>query len=395
MQETFVFELAILLAAAFAGGLLVRRFGYPAALGELLIGIIIGPFAFGFVRQSELVSMFAELGAIILLFYIGLETEMDMLKKYFLPAMVVATLGAIFPLVLGYYGAIYLGFSWQESLFLGTVLTATSLGITVRMLTSLNKLHTPFGMTILAAGVIDDVFAIVMLTVVLDILAGQLDLGSVGMILFQVISFLVVVLVVGSRVLTKVLDKSRINVENLLILLLSLCFLVAYFAVEVASLSTIIGAFAIGVSLSGLRRIKEVLDKGKALYLFFVPIFFVSIGMLIDINLFTDNLVPALFITLIAIIGKVGGCGIAALITGSSRKNALLIGVGMSPRGEIGLIIAGVGLASGSIGGDIFTISIIAVVLTTLIGMPALKLLLKDDNEPESKSDVVEEDVVE
>jgi len=117
MQETFVFELAILLAAAFAGGLLVRRFGYPAALGELLIGIIIGPFAFGFVRQSELVSMFAELGAIILLFYIGLETEMDMLKKYFLPAIVVATLGAIFPLVLGYYGAIYLGFSWQESLF--------------------------------------------------------------------------------------------------------------------------------------------------------------------------------------------------------------------------------------------------------------------------------------
>ncbi len=376
MQETFVFELAILLAAAFAGGLLVRRFGYPMALGELLIGIVIGPFAFGFVRQTEMVSMFAELGAIILLFYIGLETEMDMLKKYFLPSIMVAISGAILPLILGYYGGILIGFSWQESLFLGTVLTATSLGITVRMLTAMKKLHTPFGMVILGAGIIDDVIAVVMLTIVLDILAGQLDFGSIGMILFEVGAFFSVVLVVGTRVLTKVLDSTRITIENLLIILLSLCFLVAYLASE-AGLSTIIGAFAIGVSLSGLKRIHTVLQKGKSLYIFFVPIFFISIGMLIDINLFTTNIIPALFITVIAMAGKIGGCGIAALITGSSRKNALRIGIGMSPRGEMGLIIAGIGLASGTIGGDIFTISIIAVVFTTLIGMPALKIILK------------------
>jgi len=376
MRETFVFELAILLATAFAGGLLVRRLGYPMALGELLIGIVIGPFAFGFVRQTEMVSMFAELGAIILLFYIGLETEMDMLKKYFLPSIMVAISGAILPLILGYYGGILIGFSWQESLFLGTVLTATSLGITVRMLTAMKKLHTPFGMVILGAGIIDDVIAVVMLTIVLDILAGQLDFGSIGMILFEVGAFFSVVLVVGTRVLTKVLDSTRITIENLLIILLSLCFLVAYLASE-AGLSTIIGAFAIGVSLSGLNRIHTVLQKGKSLYIFFVPIFFISIGMLIDINLFTTNIIPALFITAIAMAGKIGGCGIAALITGSSRKNALRIGIGMSPRGEMGLIIAGIGLASGTIGGDIFTISIIAVVFTTLIGMPALKIILK------------------
>jgi Kef-type K+ transport system membrane component KefB len=376
MRETFVFELAILLAAAFAGGLLVRRLGYPMALGELLIGIVIGPFAFGFVRQTEMVSMFAELGAIILLFYIGLETEMDMLKKYFLPSIMVAISGAILPLILGYYGGILIGFSWQESLFLGTVLTATSLGITVRMLTDMKKLHTPFGMVILGAGIIDDVIAVVMLTIVLDILAGQLDFGSIGMILFEVVAFFSVVLVVGTRVLTKVLDSTRITIENLLIIILSLCFLVAYLASE-AGLSTIIGAFAIGVSLSGLKRILTVLQKGKSLYIFFVPIFFISIGMLIDINLFTNNIIPALFITAIAMAGKIGGCGIAALITGSSRKNALRIGIGMSPRGEMGLIIAGIGLASGTIGGDIFTISIIAVVFTTLIGIPALKIILK------------------
>ena len=268
MRETFVFELAILLATAFAGGLLVRRLGYPMALGELLIGIVIGPFAFGFVRQTEMVSMFAELGAIILLFYIGLETEMDMLKKYFLPSIMVAISGAILPLILGYYGGILIGFSWQESLFLGTVLTATSLGITVRMLTAMKKLHTPFGMVILGAGIIDDVIAVVMLTIVLDILAGQLDFGSIGMILFEVVAFFSVVLVVGTRVLTKVLDSTRITIENLLIILLSLCFLVAYLASELG-LSTIIGAFAIGVSLSGLKRILTVLQKGKSLYIFF------------------------------------------------------------------------------------------------------------------------------
>jgi Kef-type K+ transport system membrane component KefB len=389
MQETFVFELAILLAAAFAGGLLVRRLGYPMALGELLIGIVIGPFAFGFVRQTEMVSMFAELGAIILLFYIGLETEMGMLKKYFLPSIMVAISGAILPLILGYYGGILIGFSWQESLFLGTVLTATSLGITVRMLTAMKKLHTPFGMVILGAGIIDDVIAVVMLTIVLDILAGQLDFGSIGMILFEVVAFFSVILVVGTRVLTKVLDSTRITIENLLIILLSLCFLVAYLASELG-LSTIIGAFAIGVSLSGLKRILTVLQKGKSLYIFFVPIFFISIGMLIDINLFTNNIIPALFITVIAMAGKVGGCGIAALITGSSRKNALRIGIGMSPRGEMGLIIAGIGLASGTIGGDIFTISIIAVVFTTLIGMPALKIILKGSIEPQPKKEDIE-----
>ena len=389
MQETFVFELAILLTASFTGGLLVKKLGYPMALGELLIGVVIGPFAFGFVRQTEMVSMFAELGAIILLFYIGLETKMDMLKKYFLPSIIVAISGAILPLILGYYGGMLIGFSWQESLFLGTVLTATSLGITVRMLTDMKKLHTPFGMVILGAGIIDDVIAVVMLTIILDILVGQLDFGSIGMILFEVVAFFSVILVVGTRVLTKVLDSTRITIENLLIILLSLCLLVAYLASE-AGLSTIIGAFAIGVSLSGLKRILTVLQKGKSLYIFFVPIFFVSIGMLIDINLFTKNIIPSLFITAIAMAGKVGGCGIAALITGSSRKNALRIGIGMSPRGEMGLIIAGIGLASGTIGGDIFTISIIAVVFTTLIGMPALKIILKGSIEPQLKKEDIE-----
>lgn len=247
---------------------------------------------------------------------------------------------------------------------------------TVRMLKDMKKLQTPFGIIILGAGVIDDIVAVIILTMVLDVLAGQFDVGNIGLILVEVIGFLLIILVIGARFLTKVLDNTKITVENLLIILLSLCFFVAYLASEI-DLSTIIGAFAIGVSLSGLKRINDVMQKVKPLYLFFVPIFFVSIGMLIDVSLFTANIIPSLFITIIAIASKVGGCGIAAIISGFSRKDALRIGVGMTPRGEMGLIIAGIGLASGLIGGDIFTVCIISVVLTTFIGMPLIKTILK------------------
>ncbi len=376
MSSVFIIELTILLVAAFLGGLLVRRFGYPVALGELVIGIAIGPFALGFVRHSEMVEIFAELGAIILLFYIGLETEVNMLKKHLKPSLFVGTLGAVLPLVLGYYSGLLLGFQHGEALFLGTVLTATSLGITVRMLQDLRRLHTPLGMTILGAGVVDDIVAVILLTSVLDLLKEQLDLSNLWMTLLIVVVFWFVVFVIGVRFLSKLFDRVPIRIESLVILLLAVGFGAAFISAEVG-MSTIIGAFAAGVSLSGMSRIKSVLEKGHALYLFFVPIFFVSIGMLVDLRLFTINIIPSLLVTAVAIAGKVVGCGGAALLTGSSRKDALRIGVGMSSRGEIGLIIAAIGLASGFISEQVFTISVVSVALSTIIGMPALKLLLK------------------
>jgi Kef-type K+ transport system membrane component KefB len=386
MTERFIFELAILLAAAFSGGLLVKRLGYPAALGELILGIIIGPFALGFVQQSELTEIFAELGAIFLLFYIGLETELNVLKKYLFPSFLVGIVGAILPLALGYYGGLFLGYPEGESLFLGAVITATSIGITVRMLSDLKKLHTPYGHTILGAGVIDDIIAVILLTLVLDLLAGQFEIGRTVNMIFMISVFWAIILFTGTRILSKIFDRVRISPEELLIILLAIGFGVAYVSAE-AGMSTIIGAFAIGVSLSGMKKVKSVLEKGHGLYLFFVPIFFVTIGMLIDINLFTANIGPALFITGLAVLGKVGGGAVAALLTGSSRINALRIGVGMSPRGEMGLIIAGIGLASGLISDDIFTISVVAVALTTIIGMPALKILLRE-NKPIEKQEV-------
>lgn len=377
MVTTFILEIAVLLAAAIIGGLVVKRLGYPSALGELAVGIAIGPFALGFVRQSEMLVLFAELGAIILLFYIGLQVETQHLRRVLKPSILVGTLGAIVPLALGYYSGLLVGLQEGEALFLGVVLMATSLGITVRMLSDLKKLHTRTGMTIVGAGVVDDVVAIILLTLVIGSLAGQLQLIDVGTLLLTVVGFWVAVLLIGLKLISRLLNRISIGIENELLLVFALGFAAAFISGSLG-MSTIIGAFAIGVSLSGFRRIGRVLEKGHGIYLFFVPIFFVSIGMLVNLQLFAAALLPSLLITALAFAGKVGGCGAAAVLTGSSPKDALRIGVGMSPRGEMGLIIAGIGLASGFIGDQVFSLAVVSVALTTLIGMPALKIVLKD-----------------
>ena len=377
MVATFIFEISILLTAAIVGGLIVRRLGYPSALGELLVGIAIGPFALGFVHQSEHITMFAELGAIILLFYIGLQVETQHLRRVLKPSILVGTAGAFIPLALGYYSGVLLGLQESEALFLGAVLSATSLGITVRMLTDLKKLHTRMGMTIVGAGVVDDVIAIILLTIITGSLAGQLQLIDVGTLLITVIGFWVAVLLIGLKVISRLLNRISIGIENELLLVFALGFAAAFISGSLG-MSTIIGAFAIGVSLSGFRKINKVLEKGHGIYLFFVPIFFVSIGMMVNLQLFVSAILPSLLITAVALMGKVGACGTAALLTGSSPRDAFRIGVGMSPRGEMGLIIAGIGLASGFIGDQVFSLAVVSVTLTTLIGMPALKIALKN-----------------
>jgi len=377
LDTMFILELAIILIAAVVGGQIVRRLGYPAALGELVIGIGIGPFALGLVRQSEIMVVFAELGAIILLFYIGMQMEMDLLRKVLKPSIIIGLVGAIVPLILGYYSGLLIGLAEAESLFLGTVLMATSLGITVRILTDLKALKTRFGMTVIGAGVVDDIFAIILLTVIIGFLQGSLHLVDAGTLVVKAIGFWIIILIVGMKFICRILNRFSIAIENQLILLFALGLLSAYVS-GILGLSTIVGAFAIGISLTSFKGIGKVLDKSHSIYLFFVPIFFVSIGMLVNLQLFVEALVPSLIITAIAIVGKVGGCGLASILTGYSKKDSLRIGIGMSPRGEMGLIIAGIGLASGLIGENVFSLAVVSVVLTTLIGMPALKLVMKD-----------------
>jgi Kef-type K+ transport system membrane component KefB len=373
--EIFIRDIVILLVAAFLGGSVARRFGYPAAIGELLVGVIIGPLALGFVEHSGSLVTFAELGAIILLFYIGLETDIAMLKRYLAPSFIAAVAGALLPLGLGYYGALLLGLAQGEALFMGTVLTATSVGITARMLSDLDRLKTKEGMTILGAGVVDDVIAIILLSVTVSVLAGEFTSFGLVSVLAKTAVFWAAVIIVGVYGLSRILDRLRIRTEALTLLLLALGFAGSYASAQLG-LSSAIGAFAIGLVLSNTIRSAEIVENLQPIFLFFVPIFFVSIGMLIDPRAFVSSLVPGLLITSLAVLGKVLGCGGALLLARYTSREALTVGVGMIPRGEVGLIIAGIGFASGFIDAQAYLISVMAVSSTTIIALPILRILV-------------------
>jgi Kef-type K+ transport system membrane component KefB len=373
---SFVLQLSILLVAAIVGGLLIKRFGYPVALGELLVGIILGPSIFNLISDQATVSVFAELGAIILLFYIGLETEMADLRKQLLPSLSVGVLGAIVPLVLCYYTAIAFGISNNEALFIGVVFTATSIGITIRLLKDMGKLNNPTGLTILGAGIVDDVVAVILLSVVLNILsAGGVNALDIGLVIVKAIIFWAIIVLIGSKVLVRTIDKVRLDDEYLILLLLAYGFLAAYISAAIG-LSAIVGAFAAGLPLSTRQvKIRMVLEKTKSLYMFFVPIFFISIGTLVNLSVFGEAAFLGLVITAMAFIGKIIGSFAAARMTKFSTRESLKIGISMTPRGEMGLIIASLGLTSGLISTGTYSVAVMAVILTTFIAMPIIKKL--------------------
>jgi Kef-type K+ transport system membrane component KefB len=371
---SFVLQLSILLVAAIVGGLLIKRFGYPVALGELLVGILLGPSIFNLISEQATVSVFAELGAIILLFYIGLETEMGDLKKQLLPSLSVGVLGAIVPLVLCYYTALSFGISNNEALFLGVVFTATSIGITIRLLKDMGKLNNPVGLTILGAGIVDDVVAVILLSVVLSILsAGGVNALDIGLVVVKAVIFWAIIVLIGSKVLVRTIDKVRLDDEYMILLLLAYGFFAAYISAAIG-LSAIVGAFAAGLPLSTRQiKVRMVLEKTKSLYMFFVPIFFISIGTLVNLNVFGEAAYLGLVITAMAFVGKIVGSFVAARMTKFSTRESLKIGISMTPRGEMGLIIASLGLTSGLISTGTYSVAVMAVILTTFIAMPILK----------------------
>jgi Kef-type K+ transport system membrane component KefB len=374
----FVLQLSILLVAAIAGGLLIKRFGYPVALGELLVGILLGPSVFNLISDQATVSVFAELGAIILLFYIGLETEISDLRKQLLPSLSVGVLGAIVPLGLCYYTALAFGISSHEALFLGVVFTATSIGITIRMLKDMNKLNNPFGLTVLGAGIVDDIVAVVLLSVVLSMLSGAVNALDIGLVVVKAIVFWIIIVLIGSKIIVRLIDRVKLDDEYFILFLLAYGFLSAYIAAAIG-LSAIVGAFAAGLPLTKRQaKVKMVLEQTKSLYMFFVPIFFISIGTLINLTVFGEAALLGLVITAMAFIGKILGSFAAARLSKFSTREALKIGISMTPRGEMGLIVASLGLTSGLISTGTYSVAVMAVILTTFIAMPILKKVLCD-----------------
>ena len=405
---TLLIQLSVIIAAAkFAGEITARFLKLPTVLAELGIGVLIGPFALGALPipgfgplfpvslingipaaipvSSELFAI-AQIGSVILLFAIGLETNLRQFLKYAGPATAVALGGIILPFALGSGATVLFGFAnsflSSEALFMGAIMTATSVGITARVLADLKSLDRPEGVTILAAAVVDDVLGILVLTVVVGAsAASSFSAGALGIVAIKAVGFWLGLTAIGiwaAPYIERLINKFHTEGAGLVITL-SLAFLAAG-AAELAGLAFIIGAFSVGLALSATELAHKVEKELSGIIQFVVPIFFVVMGMLVDVSSMMNAVVFGIVLSVLAILSKLLGSGALALVTGFNLLGSTRIGVGMIPRGEVALIIAGIGLSQGIIGQNLFGVSIMMTIITTLIAPIILVPLLKNDH---------------
>jgi Kef-type K+ transport system membrane component KefB len=399
VAPTVLLNLFVMFLAAKLSGELFERLKQPAVIGELLVGALLGPFALGWigvppsgmvealhgeVAASEMLhsilDVLAQLGVIVLLFVVGLETRLSDILAVGTRAGFVAVAGVIVPFVLGYALVIVLGFPTIEAIFLGTAMVATSVGITARVLTDLGQIQSAEARIILGAAVIDDILGMIILAIVSGLGAGdRLSVVQIGLIAGQAVAFTVFVAVAGRQAARRwSMHLERLRIRNAPFVVAVLLMLgLAVLAVEIG-LAAIIGAFLAGMIFAELRDQYELERQALPLYELLVPLFFVITGSRIDWRLFLDGsfIVLALAVTGLAIVGKLVGCGAAMLGLGSWRSVAI-VGVGMVPRGEVGLIVANVGAALGIIPSTMLSTVVVMSVLTTLVVPPCLTALYR------------------
>jgi Kef-type K+ transport system membrane component KefB len=372
----FLFLLVAILITAKVLGELAERIGQPAVLGELLAGVLLGGSVLGILDPTiEAIHLIAELGVVLLLFQIGLETNLSRLLQVGTASLVVAFVGVVLPFAGGFFVARALGLEMIPAIVSGAALTATSVGITARVLSDLGRLQDPESQIVLGAAVIDDIIGLIILAVVSQVVGGsELTLGSIGMTTVIAFGFVAAVLLVGRIVVPPLFDMlARIGREETLgMMALSLGFVVAVLADMVGS-APIVGAFAAGLVLAPTRHAKVIEHGVVRLGGFFVPIFFVAVGAAVDVRTFADPRVLTVGGALIAvaIVGKIA----AGYAPFWFRGNKLVIGVGMVPRGEVGLIFAQMGLTTGALTAGYFSALTLMVMVTTFMAPPLLKLL--------------------
>ena len=391
--------LAAILGAAKLLGELAERIGQPAVLGELLAGVLLGGSVLGIMPtggvEAELIHVLAELGVALLLFEIGLETDLRAMFRVGPAALAVALIGITLPFAFGYFYWRYAPHTGSGSadlvtaaIFIGATLTATSVGITARVLSDLDRMSTPEARIIIGAAVIDDVLGLVILSVVSGVAAGaSVSFLGITRTLVVAVGFLVVAVVVGRFVAPRLFDVIvRMRVRYVLVVAsIAFALLVAALA-GLAGSALIIGAFAAGLILSGTNQFDTIEHEVRPVASIFTPIFFVSVGASVNLALLDPatpgaraTLVTAGIIIVLAIVGKVAA-GWAAPWVPFRR---LVVGVGMVPRGEVGLIFADIGRRAGVLGEDVFGAVLLMVMVTTFIAPPALKALFSGKPGPE------------
>ena len=382
----FFRDLAIILIAAKFFGLIARKLKAPQVVGEIIAGLLIGPSLLGVVQLSDTISVFAEIGVILLMFSTGLGTNLKQLMKAGPIATLVACVGVFVPLVGGtlLYGAFYgLGAigspEFYKALFIGTIMTATSVSITVATLQELGQLKGFLGTTIVSAAGIDDVIGSVVLTCVLGAGSGEEGGTSIGQVLINTVLFFVVAVIVGF-VLYKAmtwLDNRNPHTQRITIASLGFCFAMAYIAEQYFGIADITGAYIAGIVLCNIHDAPYVERRVEiSNYMMFAPVFFASIGLKTDISGLTpDILLFCVCFVIVALITKIIGCGLAAKICKFNWADSLKVGVGMMTRGEVALIVAQKGLAVGMVDAVYFTAVILLIIVSSVATPLALKTL--------------------
>jgi Kef-type K+ transport system membrane component KefB len=373
--------LVLVWLAAKALGEGMERIGQTAVLGELLAGVVLGPGVLGLVHDSQALHALAELGVLILLFEVGLESDLHELIRAGLQATLVALAGVVLPFALGFALMYWLGHSMLVAVFVGATLTATSVGITARVLADLGRLHDAAARIVLGAAVVDDILGLIILAVVTGIAhGGGIAVSSVTLLSLKAVVFLVVAILIGVRLAPTLMRWIAGMQARGTLIVYSVIFAVGLAAVaDMIGLATIIGAFAAGLVLATTERREHIETRIKPVADLLVPIFFVTIGMKVQpalLNPFAENAEfgTALVLTGIAIVAKLA----TALAVYQPGVRRWPVGVGMVPRGEVGLIFAGTGLAAGVIGQDLYAALVAVVMLTTFVAPPWLKMLYGD-----------------
>lgn len=382
-------QLAIIIIFAKAFGLLARKLHAPQVVGEIVAGLLLGPSLLGWIKTSSFLSGLAEIGVILLMFSSGLETDIQQLKKTGLKATLIACAGVLVPMVMGtiFYMCFY-GFAkpgteeFYHALFIGTILTATSVSITVQTLKELGHLTDLVGTTIMSAAIIDDVIGILVLTIVISFRDPS---SSILSVVVKTVLFFLLAICIGYIIyrVVKALDAKYPHTRRIPIIGLALTFGLSYIADRYFGIADITGAYVAGIILSSLKD-SDYIDRKMDVnsYMIFGPVFFASIGLQTNIRqLDTSILLFSLGFVVVGMLGKVIGCGLMSRLCGFHGKDCLKIGAGMMTRGEVALIVAQKGLNAKMIDSKYFTSVILLILISSIVTPIILKALYGEKDE--------------
>jgi Kef-type K+ transport system membrane component KefB len=370
-------DLLILLVAAKAGEEVMKRIGQPGLVGEILGGLLVGPSVLGWVETGEVVEVFAELGVVFLLFWVGLETRLSDMRRVGRESALVGAAGFGLPLAGGIGLGLVAGEPTNTSLFLGAALVATSVAITSAVLLELGALGSRPAHTILGAAIVDDILAMILLAVVTGVAAGGgIDVAAMAVTIALAVGFVAFFALGGTRVAARwprILESPRFS-ESPLLPAVIVCLALSVLAAEIG-LALIIGAFLAGVIVAETKEHTAIEQEIAPVYAFFAPFFFASIGLLIDLDVLVDPGTLGLVGSLVAlaVVTKFAGAWLGARSLGP--RDATFVGVGMVPRGEVGIVVAGIGSQAGVLDDRLFGAVVAMSVLTTLMTPPALRAL--------------------